>query len=371
MTRHATSPTKAELERTLLEQFEQTERERQKAGEKLFRLVKDLVEDSGVDMHSVTHRLKDRDSFRRKIAKPDKHYRSLDQITDLIGIRITTYFDDGVDQIAELIENEFSLDHENSIDKRIRHDPDRFGYMSLHYVVSISADRSQQREYKVCVGHKTEIQIRSILQHTWAEIEHDLGYKSEVSVPRILQRQFCQLAGLLEIADSRFVQIREGLKTYRQELPKHIREKPREVLIDKVSLTALIESNGNIRQLDSKVAKVTGAELVQSDEFIERLVLRFKFLGYDNLDQILDLMRTFGGDISEFANKWVTQRDFKQFNAGVSLMYLLYIYLGRQGDPEKINTFARQFGLGKDVENFADLLITYCNEPNKPMQPTR
>lgn len=94
-----------------------------------------------------------------------------------------------------------------------------------------------------------------------------------------------------------------------------------------------------------------------SDEFIERLVLRFKFLGYNNLDQILDLMRTFGGDISEFANKWVTQRDIKQFNAGVSLMYLLYICLGRQGDPEKINKFARQFGLGKDVENFAGLLI--------------
>ena len=42
---------------------------------------------------------------------------------------------------------------------------------------------------------KIEFQVRTLLQHAWAEIEHDFGYKTEVAVPREMRRRFCRLAG--------------------------------------------------------------------------------------------------------------------------------------------------------------------------------
>ena len=105
-------------------------------------------------------------------------------------MRIITYFAEEVDAVAQLIEREFTIDRKNSIDKRMALDPDQFGYLSVHYIVSLAANRSQLPEYAALSGLSAEIQIRSILQHAWAEIEHDLGYKSQTAVPRDVVRQF-------------------------------------------------------------------------------------------------------------------------------------------------------------------------------------
>jgi putative GTP pyrophosphokinase len=82
--------------------------------------------------------------------------------------------------VAELIEREFVIDRDNTVDKRKQLDPDRFGYLSLHHIVQLGPTRSQLVEYSSFGGIKAEIQTRSILQHSWAEVEHDLGYKSSI-----------------------------------------------------------------------------------------------------------------------------------------------------------------------------------------------
>ena len=98
-------------------------------------------------------------------------------MTDITGVRVITYFADQVDEIAKVMEGEFNIDIKNSIDKRDILDPDRFGYLSLHYViVSLSSARCALAEYRSFSELKAEVQVRSILQHAWAEIEHDLGY---------------------------------------------------------------------------------------------------------------------------------------------------------------------------------------------------
>ncbi|EKF9385603.1 RelA/SpoT domain-containing protein, partial [Vibrio cholerae] len=90
-------------------------------------LISRIVETSKVVVHDVTSRRKGRASFIDKIKKPGKAYTSLNEITDIVGIRITTYFESDVDIIKDIIEREFHIDVNNSIDKRKAHDPDRFG----------------------------------------------------------------------------------------------------------------------------------------------------------------------------------------------------------------------------------------------------
>jgi len=123
----------------------------------------------------------------------------------------------------------------------------------------MSKDRCANDEYRHCEGLKAEIQIRSILQHGWAEIEHDLGYKTNISLPNHLRRRLSLLSGLLELADSAFLTIRDELKKYENELPTLIQYQPEKVLIDKVSLDVLTALNDEIGKYDK--AKNRGSHL--------------------------------------------------------------------------------------------------------------
>ena len=131
----------------------------------VYQLLKSLLSDYNLKPHQIIYRLKDRDSLEKKIIRKNYKYDKLDEITDLIGFRVITYFEDDIDKVAGLIKAEFDIDENNSIDKR-QLDADRFGYRSLHYVFSLKSDRSQLTEYKKFKGIKAEIQIRSILQHS-------------------------------------------------------------------------------------------------------------------------------------------------------------------------------------------------------------
>ncbi len=173
-------------------------------------LIRTLLEVEGIRVHGVTSRVKSKASVLRKLGRADKT-RELGDVTDLLGIRVVTYFPDEVDAVANLIEREFEIDVDNSVDKRTLLDPDRFGYLSLHYVLQLNSSRSALPENGGFKGLKFELQIRSILQHAWAEIEHDLSYKSKTVVSAEIKRRFSRLAGLLELVDAEFLEIRNKI----------------------------------------------------------------------------------------------------------------------------------------------------------------
>lgn len=87
---------------------------------------------------------------------------------------------------------------------------ERFGYQSIHYLVQLTAGRARLPEYSAFSDAIAEIQVRTILQHAWAEIEHDIQYKSVSVIPQETHRRFTSLAGLLEIADREFQAIQEA-----------------------------------------------------------------------------------------------------------------------------------------------------------------
>src|SRR5690349_11127590 len=115
--------------------------------EKAADLLRTMLLDRGVMVHSVTSRAKQRASLERKIRRPDKLYRALQDVTDIAAVRITTYFSEDVPSAVKTVENGFTIDHANSIDKGAEIDPDRFGYRSVHYVASMSKDRLGLVEY--------------------------------------------------------------------------------------------------------------------------------------------------------------------------------------------------------------------------------
>lgn len=251
-------------------------------------LINSLLKQKGIKVHQIQTRVKDRDSLEKKILAKHK-YKSLDDITDIVGVRIITYFDDEVDQIATLINEEFVIDQDNSVDKR-KIDSDKFGYRSLHYVANLKKDRTNLPEYSSYKEQKFEFQIRTILQHSWAEIEHDLGYKGEFEIPSTAKRTFYRVAALLEQADIEFVKLKSTISEYEESLTYDIKANPSQIEINKASLISFMSENDKVINFEDSVF-IGEYDLIITESDVEssaydQLINRIKSLGIENIKQL-------------------------------------------------------------------------------------
>jgi ppGpp synthetase/RelA/SpoT-type nucleotidyltranferase len=257
----------------------------------LERLVVTLLQRHGIGIHSISHRVKDPQSLYEKLSRPGKAYGQLADVTDLAGLRIITFFPEDVDRVGELIENEFAIDRVNSIDKRLTSDPDRFGYASLHKVCSFSDKRVRLAEYAAYRGLKCEVQIRTILQHAWAEIEHDLGYKSAAGVPTGFRRRFSRVAALLECADDELMRLKTDLATYSVTIVAKVKATAPGVALDKVTLRLFVETNTLLAWVEANHRWSGHSDLrPTSADVLEKYVQHFKGLGVDHIDSLANAL---------------------------------------------------------------------------------
>ncbi len=119
---------------------------------------------------------------------------------DLAGIRMITYFESDVYRVCEVVKQLFEILPDHPEDKREKLGVDKVGYRSVHFVAEFPEKRTCLLEYKNYKGCRFELQIRSLLQHAWAEIEHDRNYKFNGVMPKHLQRRFSLVAAVLELA---------------------------------------------------------------------------------------------------------------------------------------------------------------------------
>lgn len=313
---------------------------------KIIALLEGLIRDEGLYVHSIRHRVKQRDSLSRKLNKPDAFYKKLGDLTDIAGVRVITYFSSDVDRVADIIRGEFTVDTEHSIDKGALLDPDRFGYLSLHYVVSLSKSYGKLPEYKQLVSLKAEIQIRSILQHAWAEIEHDLGYKSKHAIPIHMRRRFSRLSGLLELADYEFDGLRKNLRDYSEEVAA---AQGIDIPLDKISLTHFIKRGDLVRMLDNEIQNQTGLELVFEDWFAESLVDKLLFVGVSKLSDLEAGLRHRSEVISRFAIEHLKGRTYSRIHRGVSVYYFCTGLLAESGNENRLLEYLETFSLGEST----------------------
>jgi putative GTP pyrophosphokinase len=339
-------------------------------------LVTQLLEEKQFNVHSVTSRTKDVRSLEKKIHGEGKDYQKLEEITDLSGIRIICYFSDEVDEIAKIITDNFYVLPELSIDKRKILDPDRFGYLSLHYIVELSDLRSNLPEYVRFKNLRCEIQIRSILQHAWAEIEHDLGYKSNIGIPKEIKRRFSRQAGLLELADEEFVKIRQDITQYSDKIKEQFPHSYDDILIDQVSLINYIKSSSVVKISDLKITYCARSTLTTENPSTSQMEQYLKILKFFNISTVSELdtkIKKYENKIAYYALFWNQNRlpsekdrqilseiekyvkpeeiDTKFFYPGISIFYLGYLLAGQNGKIDYISNYLVDSGLASKIKN--------------------
>ena len=158
-------------------------------------------------------RVKSFPSYYKKVlrVKPESMGKQdLPVITDLIGIRvICAFLEDLAEVEKQIIANYDIVEIERKGASRTFSE---FGYESVHILIKIPDKLKNGKDERVQLppGLVCEIQIRTILQDAWAEVEHELVYKSEFSPFDLpLRRKLASMNASLSLSDIIFQEIRD------------------------------------------------------------------------------------------------------------------------------------------------------------------
>jgi putative GTP pyrophosphokinase len=159
---------------------------------------------------TIKGRIKHFTSYFKKYLRLLKNGNASPRITDLMGIRIVCPFIEDLAVVENLIKNSFAV---VEVERKGRSTFKEFGYESTHLLVRIPEAITTKRGKTGC--EVVEIQIRTILQDAWAEVEHELVYKAEFNpFDAPMKRKLAAVNASLSLADIIFQEIR----TYQRQL---------------------------------------------------------------------------------------------------------------------------------------------------------
>ena len=185
--------------------------------------LKLLLSERNIPYLEVVARVKDEESAYEKVGR--KGYPNpFEQLEDWCGLRIICYYAGDIDHICTVLQQEFAVQTQEDTARRLA--PHEFGYRSTHFILQIKDDWTRTPDYRGLAGIKAEVQVRTILMHAWAEIEHKLVYKKQEQAPDQFRRQLYRLSAKFEEADEQFEDIRRGLSAYQGHLREVVQDAP-------------------------------------------------------------------------------------------------------------------------------------------------
>jgi ppGpp synthetase/RelA/SpoT-type nucleotidyltranferase len=171
----------------------------------------DALRDARLDAARLETRTKTLVSFLDKATASDgrggfKYADPRTQLTDVVGARVLVPLSADVAPVARLVQRLYVV--EEMSDSRVDQRADVPGYQSLHFLLRFRPEDREQWGLAGAPDVAMELQVRSILQHAWAALQHDVMYKAERVPSSNVRRRLIALAGLLELADQEFMAVR-------------------------------------------------------------------------------------------------------------------------------------------------------------------
>ena len=298
----------------LLRQFRELRPTLERLAKEAYDLLQHTLKEQGIYVTALEHRVKTEKSLAGKLELKGAKYKSIDDITDLVGLRVITFYTDEVDKVAVIAKRIFDIDWQESVDKRKVHELDAFGYNSLHYICRLKTG-----------GPRFELQMRTALQHVWSTIEHDTGYKGDVKIPREYKRQFSRLAGMMELIDEEFSRLRVVLTDYRRQTLALVKNGQ----LDDVPLSAetfrgYLELHPFDR-LNKRIAAVNQAEVFPVSMMSYLPVL--ESFGLETLGNVQHFIEENSDDAYQLALSQLAITDLDILSSNTALQYLCLVYV--------------------------------------------
>ncbi len=298
----------------LLQQYRELLPTLNQLAKQAYDLLSQALREQGIYVTAIEYRVKKEKSLAGKLELKGAKYKTIDDITDLVGLRVITFYTDEVDKVAAIAKRIFDIDWQESVDKRKLHQLDAFGYNSLHYICRLRSG-----------GPRFELQMRTALQHVWSTIEHDTGYKGDVKIPSEYLRQFSRLAGMLELVDDEFSRLRLVLTDYRRQIQSLVKNGQ----LDDVPLSAdTFRSYLDLHpfdRLNKRIAAVNQAEIypVSMMPFLPVL----ESFGLETLGDVQHFIDDNSDDAHQLALSQLAITDLDILSSSAALQYLCLVFV--------------------------------------------
>ena len=305
----------------IMNQYDDEHKNFEKVLEIASKILNSKLKDSNIFMVGITSRIKQKTSLQGKLFRKSGKYSSLYDITDILGMRLISYYSDDIAKIADIVESSFIVDYDNSVNKADELDVKSFGYVSVHYIVSLKIEDSNDEHLS---SLRFEIQLRSGLQHIWADINHDMEYKNTFGVPKNIVRRFSRIAGLLEIADDEFISLRKEMNDYVMNTRQNLSDgKIENIVINDITLD---EYMNHSKKMNSFLETLSHKACLKNSEIAKispsPYVSQLNFLGITLLEQIDLLIDRAGGTAIEMAMETLRLLDIDILSSNVGLRFL-------------------------------------------------
>lgn len=253
----------------------------------------------------IEARVKEWSSIKEKLVRKSLSLDKIEDLDDLVGLRIILLFRRDLVAVEELLRN--SLLIKSAEDTSLRLSDTQFGYQSQHYIIEAPANWLSIPSWVDLGGIRVEIQVRTMAQHIWAAASHKLQYKREASVPLPLRRSINRASALLETVDIEFDRLLEDRLSY---------------LADDLQ-NETSSSTLNVEILDSVLFKIFPSANRTDEEDFDELLLELDHFGIKTAGQLQDLLEKHLDAIMEEDSKYAESED--------SGFYFQHIGLAREG----------------------------------------
>ncbi|AEV37251.1 protein containing RelA/SpoT domain [Pseudovibrio sp. FO-BEG1] len=295
-------------------------------------ITQSLLANHKVPYLTITGRTKDKASCVEKAAR--KSYQNpRNEMTDISGVRIVLFFESDIDRVCKLVEEHFAVDYDNSLNKQDLLSTNEVGYRSVHFVCDIGETRHDLPEYSGLKKLKFEFQVRTVLQHAWAEMAHDRSYKFSGKLPQHLERELYLLSGLLESADKGFDRLSREIDAYQKEVSEATSHGILEIPI---TYTSLLEYFKSWAKANSYTVNIS-----ENSDHINNLISELSQYGVTTIAELADIIppsyvkvtSSISSYIFGVVRDWMIIHDPERFCRSVKIDWLI--------DLDDINLYSK------------------------------